>query len=286
MAFEIEKMMSIEALLDPSNIDKLRRAMEVVQKAQNNIAALKGNDTPDKRNVLKVGTTLTVAIMNKIQSGKFPTDFNAEDWDDVIDYISDVAVKADETTYSAYVFMLYAQFIEASVWQMSEKLADEKQSAILNLSNELKARTEQLANEKLGEVDYIEGCLWICLEAMIKLLSGTIDTALGFDKNPVVEAAMMLGMEYGRFVLYKKEYDLVTEYLKNQEILDVELAMRYDKYIAELNSQAAQFESFIDIAFDPNFGEVLNNSVNLARATGVAENEILKTTKDVDDYFM
>ena len=283
---EIDKLITIDKLLDPSNIDKLRKAMEVVRKAQNNIAALKDNDTPDKRNVLKVGTTLTVAIMKKIQTGKFTTDFTVEDWSDVIDYVSDVTVKADETTYSAYVFMLYSQFIEASVWQMSEKLSDEKQSAIYELSNDLKARTEQLANEELGEVDYIEGCLWICLEAMIKLLSSTIDTALGFDKNPVVEAAMMLGMEYGRFVLYKREYDLVTEYLKNQEILDVELAMQYDEYIADLNAQSSQFESFINIAFNPDFGEILINSVNLARAAGVEESEILKTTQDIDDYFM
>lgn len=286
MVMEIDKLINIDKLLDPSNIDKLRRAMEVIQKAQNNIAALKSNDTPDKRNILKVGTTLTVAIMKKIQSGKFPTDFTAEDWNDVIDYVSDVAVKADETTYGAYVFMLYAQFIEASVWQMSNKLSDEKQSAILDLSNNLKARTEQLANEELEEVDYIEGCLWICLEAMIKLLSGTIDTALGFDKNQVVEAAMMLGMEYGRFVLYKREYDLVSGYLENQKKLDVELAMQYDKYIEDLNAQATQFESFIDIAFNPDFGEILINSVNLARAAGVEESEILKTSKDIDDYFM
>ena len=286
MVMEIDKLINIDKLLDPSNVEKLKKAMEVIQKAQNNIAALKSNDTPDRRNILKVGTTLTVAIMKKIQSGKFPTDFTAEDWSDVIDHVSDVAVKADETTYSAYVFMLYTQFIEASVWQMSNKLSDEKQSAILALSNDLKARTEQLANEELGEVDYIEGCLWICLEAMIKLLSGTIDTALGFDKNPVVEAAMMLGMEYGRFVLYKREHDLVTGYLENQKILDVELAMQYDEYIADLNAQAAQFESFIDIAFNPDFGEILINSVNLARAAGVEESEILKTTQDIDDYFM
>lgn len=286
MVMEIDKLIRIDNLLDPSNIEKLRKAMEVIQKAQNNIAALKSNDTPDKRNVLKVGTTLTVAIMKKIQSGKFPTDFTADDWNDVIDYVSDVAVKADETTYSAYVFMLYSQFIEASVWQMSEKLSDEKQSAILELSNDLKSRTEQLANEELGEVDYIEGCLWTCLEAMIKLLSGTIDAALGFDKNPVVEAAMMLGMEYGRFVLYKRECDLVTEYLENQKILDVELAMQYDKYMADLNAQAAQFESFISIAFDSDFGEILMNSVKLARVAGVEESEILKNTQDIDDFFM
>lgn len=286
MKLELEKLIKVEDILDPSNIDRLKKAFDVIQKAQQNIAALSNSDTPDKMNILKVGTTLTVAIMNKVKSGKLPTDFTAEDWEYVVDYISEYAVESDETTYSAYVFMLYSWFIEISLSQLSSKISDEKQQAILDLSNELKIKTEQLINEEISEVSYIEDCLWICLEAMIKLLSGTIDTALGFDKEQVIEAAMMLGMEYGRFVLYKRENELVTTYLKNQKILDVELAMQYDEYINELREQAAQFESLIDIAFDPGFGEVLINSVNLARAVGVDESEILKTTEDIDAFFM
>ncbi len=286
MKLELDKLIKVEDLLDPSNIDKLKKAFDVIQKAQQNIAALNNSDTPDKMNILKVGTTLTVAIMNKVQSGKLPTDFTAEDWEYVVDYISEYAVESDETKYSAYVFMLYSWFIETSLAQISFNLSDEKQQAIRDLSTELKIKTEQFINEEVSEVSYIEDCLWICLEAMIKLLSGTIDTALGFDKDQVIEAAMMLGMEYGRFVLYKRENELVTAYLKNQKILDVELAMQYDEYIKELTAQATEFGSFIDIAFDPGFGEVLSSSINLARAAGVDESEILKTTEDIDNYFM
>lgn len=278
--------MNIEELLDPTNIEKFKKAMSVIQKVQANIALLKGNGESDKTNIIKAGTTLTAAILQKVEKGQFPTDFTLEDWEEVIDHVSAYAVKADETTYSAYVFMFYSWFINKSLEQIQYSIPDEKQEAILELSNRIKAKTEQLANEEIKEGDYIDDCLWICLEAMIKLLSGTIDAALGFDKEQVVEAAMMLGMEYGRFVLYKREYDLVTEYLKNQEALDVELAMQYDKYIADLNAQAAQFESFIDIAFNPDFGEILMNSVKLARAAGVEESEILKTTQDIDDFFM
>lgn len=286
MKLDLNKLIKADDLLDPSNIEKLKKALQIIQKAQNNIAALKGNDNTDSQNILKVGTTLTVAIMQKIQCGKLPTDYTIKDWEDIVDHISEYAVEADGTKYSAYVFMLYAWFIEGSVAQISYKLSDEKQAAILALSEEIKRKTEQLANEEINEVDFIENCLWICLEAMIKLLSGTIDAALGFDRDQVVEAAMMLGMEYGRFVLYKKEHELVTEYLKNQKILDVELAMRYDNYVKELNRQAMQFESFIDMAFNPDFGETLSSSVMLAREAGVEEDEILKTTQDIDDYFM
>ena len=286
MNYQLDKVIKVEDLLDPSNIEKFKKAMTIVQKVQGNIAALKGNENSDKTNIIKTGTTLTVAILQKVEKGQFPTDFTLDDWEEVVDHVSEYAVDADETTYSAYVFMFYSWFINKSLERIEYSISEEKQAAILQLSDEIKAKTKQLANEEIKEVDYIDECLWICLEAMIKLLSGTIDAALGFDKNQVVEAAMMLGMEYGRFFLYKREHDLVTEYLKNQEILDVELAMQYDQYIADLNAQAAQFETFIDIAFEPGFGEILINSVNLARAAGVEESEILKTTQDVDDYFM
>ena len=286
MKYQLDKMIKVEDLLNPSNIEKFKRAMAVIQKAQANIAALKGNEKSDKTNIIKAGTALTAAILQKVEKGRFPTDFTLDDWEEVIDHVSAYAVKADDTTYSAYVFMFYSWFINKSLEQIQYSIPDEKQEAIFELSNRIKAKTEQLANEEIKEVDYIDDCLWICLEAMIKLLSGTIDAALGFDKEQVVEGAMMLGMEYGRFVLYKREYDLVTGYLENQKILDVELAMQYDKYLEDLNAQAAQFESFIDIAFNPGFGEILINSVNLARAAGVEESEILKNTQDVDDYFM
>lgn len=286
MTIDLNKLIKVQDLLDPSNINKLNSALAVIQKVQNNIAALQENDSSNKRNILKVGTTLTVAILKKVQSGKLPTDFSLEDWEDIVDHVSDYGVKADETKYSAYVFMLYAWFIEGSVAQISYKLSNEKQAAILSLSEEIKTRTVQLGDEEISEVDYIEGCLWICLEAMIKLLSGTIDSAIGFDKDQVVEAASVLGMEYARYVLYKKEHELLTEYLDNQKKLDAELAAEYEEFIKELNKQTAQFEILIDKAFDQNFGELLINSVNLARAAGVDENEILKTTEDIDAFFM
>lgn len=286
MMVDLNKLIKVQDLLDPSNINKLKSALTVIQKVQNNIAALQENDSPNKKNILKVGTTLTVAILKKVQSGKLPTDFSVEDWEDIVDHVSDYGVKEDETKYSAYVFMLYAWFIEGSVAQISYKLSNEKQAAILSLAEQIKARTVQLGDEEISEVDYIEGCLWICLEAMIKLLSGTIDSAIGFDKNQVVEAAAVLGMEYARYVLYKKEHELLTEYLDNQKKFDAELTAEYEEFIKELNEQTAQFEILIDKAFDQNFGELLINSVNLARAAGVDESEILKTTEDIDAFFM
>ena len=70
--------MNIEELLDPTNIEKFKKAMSVIQKVQANIALLKGNGESDKTNIIKAGTTLTAAILQKVEKGWVS-------WDDKLD---------------------------------------------------------------------------------------------------------------------------------------------------------------------------------------------------------
>jgi len=275
----------IEELFSASNIDKAKKAINIVLKVQDKLTVLGEKEESNALKIKKVGTTLTVAILQKVQGGKFPTDFTSEDWEEILEQVFEYGVEADGTIYSAYVFMLYAWFIDTSVEKMSGRLSVAKQVAITSLSDEIKTKTEQLKNNEISEVEYIDDCLWICLEAMIKLISGTIDTALGFDREQVAEAAMILAFEYGRFVLYKREDALLTKYLENQKILDVELAMRYEEYCKQLEQEANVFNECIETAFTSDIRSALKNSAQLALAAGVDESEVLKTVQDVDDYF-
>ena len=47
-----------------------------------------------------------------------------------------------------------------------------------------------------------------------------------------------------------------------------------------------QFSICIENAFVENFRECYMNSIQLALSVGVNENEILKTTEDIDDFFL
>ena len=42
----------------------------------------------------------------------------------------------------------------------------------------------------------------------------------------------------------------------------------------------------VDRAFDPDFREALMGSVELAKAAGVDEEEILESTEDIDEFFL
>ena len=78
----------------------------------------------------------------------------------------------------------------------------------------------------------------------------------------------------------------MTEYLRNQSHLDLELQAKFEAYKAELDAESRQFMSLVDNAFNPQFRASLHSSVALARAAGVKEEEILKTVEDVDKFFL
>lgn len=278
--------LKIEDLQKMATLDNLKKALDIIQGVQEAAESLKENGCTKKQNILKVGTTLTIAFFSKIREGKLPADFEEEDWRDIALHVQEYAVKADETQYSMYVFMLYAAYIEYSLGNMAFGLSDEKKEAVQTLADEIKSKTEMLENEQIGEVDYIDDCLWICLEAMIKLTAGAVDARTGFEKEKVIEAAAMFAFECGRLTLYSREYELVNGYLENQKILDVELAMQFDEYLKELESQTDKFNALIDNAFSMDVRQSLRGSVMLAKVAGVGEDELLKSDEEIADYFM
>lgn len=102
--------LKIEDLQKMATLDNLKKALDIIQGVQEAAESLKENGCTKKQNILKVGTTLTIAFFSKIREGKLPADFEEEDWRDIALHVQEYAVKADETQYSMYVFMLYAAY--------------------------------------------------------------------------------------------------------------------------------------------------------------------------------
>ncbi len=102
----------------------------------------------------------------------------------------------------------------------------------------------------------------------------------------MAQAVSQLAFEYGRYVLYSKEQAILTAYIENQYILDEQLRQQYDAFQAELTEQAERFNQLIDQAFSSDIRESLMRSAELARDTGVKEEEILTSIDDIDTFFM
>ena len=283
------KTITLDYLLTTPLGEDLVKLKSLYDKVQKNIYAMAENDDPDKLKQLKIGTILTFAVIGKVIDGKEPKNFSKEDWKDIAEAVSEYAIKMDGRDYSAFVFSLYSRYIDGSANYLEGLNADEKHlEEIRALALDLQDKTEKLQNDEISETAYIEDCMWISLEAMIKLLSAWLGTIMkGLPEYyELLHAATMFAFEYGRLKLWSKEQALLEEYIEKQYILDEELQAKLDAFNAELAEEADIFNSLVNRAFDPDFKEALMGSVELARAAGVEEDEILSSVEEIDDFFL
>lgn len=277
---------AIEELVASPVGQKLCQAIEVVESVQSHVAALMQKDEEERLTLLKIGTVFQLFLIDTLASGKKASELTADDWKNIAAQVSRNAILEEDQCYSEFVFSRYADYIRVSAKVISKNSPEETTNAITALADEIEALGDQLHKETITETKYVEECLWLSLEAMVKLLSASLGAHMGEEFSKLTQAVSQLAFEYGRYVLYAKEQALLEAYLNNQRVLDDQLQQQYDAFLQELQKNAAQFRSLIDKAFSPDIQEVLMHSSALARAAGVKEEELLKSIEDVDAFFM
>lgn len=243
----------------------------------------------DQRGLLniKVGTTLLLAILGKAQAGKLPSLYQREDWVDIADSVAAYALRMDGQDYSAFVFTLYANYIEACAAALTGRISPATQEAVLALSEELRTRTDDLSEGLIDEPVYIERCLWTSLEAIVKLLSALLASTFGSKEyERLATAVAQLAFEYARLRLYTEEQALLDELLAHQAEVDEELETKIDALRAELAVQSEQFLSLVDNAFSSDIRERLMGSVTLAHLSGVEDEKVLDSVEKIDEFFL
>ena len=291
---ECAVMRSIDELMDSPALQKLARIMEAITFVQENLEAAAESDDDTKRKLIKVATVFQIFLVQKLAEGKKLKDLTNEDWKIIAEKVSQYAIMSDGQQYSVFIFTLYADYIEASADWFSGRPADEAAAKAMDkaganikgLSASIRFNTEQFQTGKISEVDYIEGCLWISLEAMIKLLACLLTPKIGPEFACLTQAVAQLAFEYGRLVLLNREQKLLESYIENQYKLDEKLQAEYEEYLAEVNLYSEKFQGLIAAAFTPGVRDSLMQSAELARAAGVKEEELLTSIEDVDDFFM
>lgn len=287
MTLELIKNLGIDDLVDLPVIEYAEKGMAIYQKLQDSLVVMAGSDDSESLTRMKIGTVLAIAVLKKIASEKImPNAFTKEDWAQIAETVKDVAIYTGGREYGLFVFGLYTDYVRGSAGYFQGVVPQQKLDAINALADELQKKAESLKAGEISEVAYTEDCLWVCLEAMVKLLSCMTYLTGSQIIAEFAQAAAMYAFEYGRFVLYRKEQALVTEYLEKQRQLDADLLAKFEAYKAELDAESNQFMALVDNAFDPQFRASLHASVELARAAGVKEDEILKTVENVDEFFM
>lgn len=280
------KNMPVDMFLGDSMKAELQKAVEIYTKVQNAIFAITDDESGESVSKLRVGTVMAFAVVNKLAEGKSPKNFTEEDWKEIAEEVLDKGVILDGRDYSKLVFLTYADYIDASAAKFKILLSDQIAADIRMLAEELRIRSRELEEDQITEVNYTEACLWISLEAMIKLLSATLGAAGGRELSQLTQAMVAFAFEYGRLALWRKEDVVLTEYLENQHMLDEELAENYRMYLDEIQAYSERFDRLVESAFDPDLRNRLMHSAALAEAAGVKDSEILKNIDDVDTFFL
>ena len=280
------KDLALEQLMKTPAGKQLQHAMQIFQTVQNHYFALAEKQDEIGMTGIKAITIMTFSILKKIADGKMPSELDKDDWKDIVSDVSQFAVLADDQQYSVFIFSLYERYIRHSVIQIEDVISEETAGMINGLADELHSKAAALGAGYITEVTYIEDCLWISLEAMIKLLACT--AALYGDQrvSDFAQALASYAFEYGRLMLYSRELEIVNQFIESQYQLDAELEQKYAAYLEDLQKESEKFCTLIDNAFAPNFRDAFLNSVLLAKALGVNEKEILSTTEDIDTFFL
>ena len=284
---EMIKDLSIEYLMSTPIGDGLEKAMALYEQMQERLYAAVSTSDSAALIKLKAGTVLTLAVLKKLAEGKDPRKLTKEDWEDIARQAAEYAGQTEGENYSLFVFGLYADYIHWSAQLLKGSAPETRIEEIEKLSEELRLKAALLREGKITETAFIEDSLWICLEAMVKLLSSSLHFVKGTsDAAELAHAAGTFAFEYGRLRLWQKEQALLTEYLDHQKELDQELEAKFDAFRADLEADSAKFDELISRAFEPGFRDMLKDSVALAKAAGVKEEEILDTVEKVDSFFM
>lgn len=266
--------------------EKLQQAMRIFRTVESHCVALAEKQDEMGMTGIKAITMLTFAVLRKISDGKMPAELNSQDWKEIAAVVYEYAVLADNQRYSVFIFSLYERYIRHSVTQIEDIISEETAIVINGLADELNDKTVALSAGYISKVTYIEDCLWISLEAMIKLLACTAALSGDSRVDDLAQALASYAFEYGRLMLHSRELEIVNQFIESQYQLDVELEQKYAAYLEDLEKESQKFCSLIDNAFAPNFRDAFLHSMLLAKAVGVKEEEILSSTEDIDSFFL
>ncbi|WP_027209058.1 hypothetical protein [Butyrivibrio hungatei] len=286
MIEELLKDITLDYLKDTEIGANIQKAMNGIAKAQETVLAYMNDDSPEQLKRIRIGTIATFAILGKIASGKNIKEFDKQDWIDIASKISDLAILPAGQQYSVEVFEAYADYVDISVKLLDKNgISKEKCEAISRIAKEVRKLSKDVSKGIISEVDYTEKCLWLLLEAMIKLITSYSAILLGEDLAQFNQSVAMLAFEYGRYSLYKRESEILNQYIEYQATVDAELEAKLDKYRDEIQERSKVFDELLANAFSLDISERLKASAEIARNVGVDETEILDSVEKIDDFF-
>ncbi len=226
---------------------------------------------------LEGGVAFCLSIMEKRKSGKKLAEFTKEDW---MDIGIDTGVNTAKGGIRGSVVYTLSNFTAtpASV-----------ASGLVTATFGVIEQTMLLRNGKIDEEEFLINCEALSLDVSIS----TISSILGQIYIPIPILGALIGNVAGMYLYdiaksqgLKYEQSIIINYKKEIEELTKKLDKQYEAILKQLEKHLISFKSMIDLAFDVDINIAFNGSIQLALFNGVKEEKILKTKKEIDEFFL
>ena len=222
-------------------------------------------------------TSFGMALVRKRKAGKKLSEFDTDDWLEVVGEAGKGTVTGGIRGLSMYSLTNYTATPAAVA------------SAVVTASFGVAEQAHLYRTGQIDQIQFIEHSEILCVDATISALSSFAGQVL----IPVPILGAVIGNTVGTLMYQiakdkfsETEQAIIGGYLKDIEQLDAQLSDEFQAFIKALN---ANFEVYVDLvsrAFSPDVETALNGSMNLAKSMGVPTEEILDSKEKIAAYFV
>lgn len=222
------------------------------------------------------GVAFGMSVAKKRKEKTF-SDFNADDWKEIGIDTGVATAKGGVRGATVYVLSNYTA--------TPSNVASAYVTAAFGIASQINS----LQKGNVTKDDFVINCETVCLDVAIS----TIASLAGELLIPIPVLGAVIGNVVGQYVyeICKKQGDdkssqIIAGYRSEMALLNQNLDMKYNHFLAELQQSMNRFKDLESLAFDENTNVSFGGSIKLALEIGVDENLLLKDLKQVDNYFL
>lgn len=222
------------------------------------------------------GVGFCMAVVQRRRTGKQFSDFTEEDWKEILNQTGTETLKGGVRGAAVYAMNNFTV--------TPANLA----SAYVTAAFGVAAQAESFRNGTVSKEDFVVNCEAVVLDASVSVIAATLGQAV----IPIPVLGALLGnvvgeLVYGLCQQYadENEQKLIRAYQKKA----AEWKQQSDEQLEELKKQMHRemkhFSSLEEMAFGKSYNKAFSASGELARTLRVEEKEILKSGKEIGNYF-
>lgn len=227
--------------------------------------------------VAEGGMNFCLGVIEIMKTGKKLPDFTYDDWEKL--GISSARAAGKGTVRGASVYVL------TNFTQTTGAVASSFVTACFGVISQ----AQLFRQGDISQESFIINSEVMCLEVTISAIASMIGQAV----IPIPVLGAVIGNTVGMFMygiaknyLYENELKCIEAYALEIKEHHKMLDDQSETIIVGIENEFNKYISLTELAFDYNVNVAFDSSIELAKLSGVDDNLILKTPKEVDDYFV